>query len=49
MYEIAQLVSIFVSTFPHAFVWQTLFPNDHAIAITKTKYIKEKKPMNLKC
>lgn len=39
---------LFVSTFLHAFVWQTLFPNDLAIAITKTKHIKEKKPMNLK-
>ncbi|GJT61696.1 guard cell S-type anion channel SLAC1 [Tanacetum coccineum] len=39
---------LFISTFLHAFVWQTLFPNDLAIAITKTKHIKEKKPMNLK-
>lgn len=39
---------LFISTFLHAFVWQTLFPNDLAIAITTTKHIKEKKPMNLK-
>ncbi|KAI3713363.1 hypothetical protein L1987_71940 [Smallanthus sonchifolius] len=39
---------LFVSTLLHAFVWQTLFPNDLAIAITTTKHIKGKKPMNLK-
>ncbi|GKC53592.1 guard cell S-type anion channel SLAC1 [Tanacetum coccineum] len=39
---------LFISTFLHAFVWQTLFPNNLDIAITKTKHIKEKKPMNLK-
>ncbi|KAL7608421.1 hypothetical protein Lser_V15G09782 [Lactuca serriola] len=41
---------LFVSTLLHAFFWQTLFPNDLAIAITKTRHIRdrEKKPMNLK-
>ncbi|KAI3727546.1 hypothetical protein L6452_16162 [Arctium lappa] len=39
---------LFVSTLLHAFVWQTLFPNDLAIAITNTRHIKEKKPINLK-
>ncbi|KAK4262674.1 hypothetical protein QN277_028208 [Acacia crassicarpa] len=40
------MVSIlFVSTFLHAFVWRTLFPNDLAIAITKRKHGKEKKPL----
>ncbi|KAH7549527.1 hypothetical protein JRO89_XS13G0045300 [Xanthoceras sorbifolium] len=35
---------LFVSTFLHAFVWHTLFPNDLAIAITKRRLVKEKKP-----
>lgn len=36
---------LFVSTLLHAFFWQTLFPNDLAIAITKRKLVhKEKKP-----
>ncbi|KAK6935282.1 Transporter protein SLAC1/Mae1/ Ssu1/TehA [Dillenia turbinata] len=35
---------LFVSTLLHAFVWRTLFPNDLAIAITKTRQTKEKKP-----
>ncbi|KAL8200867.1 hypothetical protein R6Q57_012206 [Mikania cordata] len=39
---------LFISTLLHAFVWQTLFPNDLAIAITTTRHIKGKKPMNLK-
>ncbi|KVH95436.1 C4-dicarboxylate transporter/malic acid transport protein [Cynara cardunculus var. scolymus] len=39
---------LFVCTFLHAFFWQTLFPNDLAIAITNTRHIKEKKPINLK-
>ncbi|KAK6130122.1 hypothetical protein DH2020_036138 [Rehmannia glutinosa] len=39
------MVSIlFVSTLLHAFVWHTLFPNDLAIAITKRRQGKEKKP-----
>lgn len=41
------MVSIlFVSTLLHAFVWQTLFPNDLAIAITKRRQGKEKKSSN---
>ncbi|XVF10725.1 hypothetical protein REPUB_Repub07fG0207300 [Reevesia pubescens] len=40
----AMVSVLFVSTLLHAFVWQTLFPNDLAIAITKTRLIKEKKP-----
>ncbi|KAK3012162.1 hypothetical protein RJ639_010461 [Escallonia herrerae] len=36
---------LFVSTLLHAFVWHTLFPNDLAIAITKRKHGKEKKPL----
>ncbi|PIN18282.1 hypothetical protein CDL12_09052 [Handroanthus impetiginosus] len=40
------MVSILlVSTLLHAFVWQTLFPNDLAIAITKRRQGKEKKPL----
>lgn len=35
---------LFVSTLLHAFVWRTLFPNDLAIAITKKRLVKEKKP-----
>lgn len=35
---------LFVSTFLHAFVWHTLFPNDLAIAITKKRLVKERKP-----
>ncbi|KAJ4843505.1 Guard cell S-type anion channel slac1 [Turnera subulata] len=35
---------LFVSTLLHAFVWRTLFPNDLAIAITKRRLVKEKKP-----
>lgn len=42
------MVSIlFISTFLHAFVWQTLFPNDLAIAITKRRQGKEKKSLNV--
>ncbi|OWM71908.1 guard cell S-type anion channel SLAC1 [Punica granatum] len=33
-----------VSTLLHAFVWHTLFPNDLAIAITKKRQAKDKKP-----
>ncbi|KAK7330713.1 hypothetical protein VNO77_24911 [Canavalia gladiata] len=36
---------LFVSTLLHAFVWHTLFPNDLAIAITKRRRGKEKKPL----
>ena len=36
---------LFVSTLLHAFVWHTLFPNDLAIAITKKRHGKEKKPL----
>ncbi|XP_054825397.1 guard cell S-type anion channel SLAC1 [Prosopis cineraria] len=36
---------LFVSTFLHAFVWHTLFPNDLAIAITKRRHGREKKPL----
>ncbi|CAL0312703.1 unnamed protein product [Lupinus luteus] len=36
---------LFVSTFLHAFVWHTLFPNDLAIAITTRRHGKEKKPL----
>ncbi|KAK6947678.1 Transporter protein SLAC1/Mae1/ Ssu1/TehA [Dillenia turbinata] len=32
---------LFVSTILHAFVWRTLFPNDLAIAITKTRQTRE--------
>lgn len=40
------MVSILlVSTLLHAFVWRTLFPNDLAIAITKRRQGKEKKPL----
>lgn len=35
---------LFVSTLLHAFFWNTLFPNDLAIAITKKRLVKEKKP-----
>lgn len=35
---------LLVSTLLHAFVWHTLFPNDLAIAITKRRFVKEKKP-----
>lgn len=35
---------LFVSTLLHAFVWHTLFPNDLAIAITKRKHGRDKKP-----
>ncbi|TXG51033.1 hypothetical protein EZV62_023557 [Acer yangbiense] len=35
---------LLVSTLLHAFVWQTLFPNDLAIAITQRRLVKEKKP-----
>ncbi|KAG6577581.1 Guard cell S-type anion channel SLAC1, partial [Cucurbita argyrosperma subsp. sororia] len=35
---------LFVSTLLHAFVWKTLFPNDLAIAITKKRLIKDRKP-----
>lgn len=36
---------LFFSTLLHGFVWRTLFPNDLAIAITKTRQGKEKKPI----
>ncbi|KAL2543830.1 Guard cell S-type anion channel SLAC1 [Forsythia ovata] len=36
---------LLVSTLLHAFVWHTLFPNDLAIAITKRRQGKEKKPL----
>lgn len=39
------VVIMFVSTLLHAFVWHTLFPNDLAIAITKRRQGKEKKPL----
>ncbi|KAL0324085.1 UNVERIFIED_CONTAM: Guard cell S-type anion channel SLAC1 [Sesamum calycinum] len=40
------IVSILlVSTLLHAFLWKTLFPNDLAIAITKRRQGKEKKPL----
>ncbi|XP_023538660.1 guard cell S-type anion channel SLAC1 [Cucurbita pepo subsp. pepo] len=35
---------LFVSTLLHAFVWKTLFPNDLAIAITKRRLIKDRRP-----
>ncbi|KAJ9549855.1 hypothetical protein OSB04_022398 [Centaurea solstitialis] len=45
----AMVFVLFVSTLLHAFFWQTLFPNDLAIAITNTRHNnKEKKPINLK-
>lgn len=40
----AMVSVLFISTLLHAFVWRTLFPNDLAIAITKRRLIKEKKP-----
>ncbi|XP_007040040.2 PREDICTED: guard cell S-type anion channel SLAC1 [Theobroma cacao] len=40
----AMVSVLLVSTLLHAFVWQTLFPNDLAIAITKIRHVKEKKP-----
>ncbi|PON64088.1 Voltage-dependent anion channel [Trema orientale] len=40
----AMVSVLFVSTLLHAFVWHTLFPNDLAIAITKKRLAKEKKP-----
>ncbi|XVF51609.1 hypothetical protein PTKIN_Ptkin04bG0198000 [Pterospermum kingtungense] len=40
----AMVSVLFVSTLRHAFVLQTLFPNDLAIAITKTRPVKDKKP-----
>lgn len=40
----AMVCVLFVSTLLHAFVWHTLFPNDLAIAITKKRLVKEKKP-----
>ncbi|XP_073302422.1 guard cell S-type anion channel SLAC1 [Primulina huaijiensis] len=36
---------LFFSTILHALVWKTLFPNDLAIAITKRKVGREKKPV----
>lgn len=35
---------LLVSTLLHGFYWRTLFPNDLAIAITKKRNVKEKKP-----
>ncbi|CAN8312068.1 unnamed protein product [Cochlearia groenlandica] len=40
----AMVCLLFVSTLLHAFFWKTLFPNDLAIAITKKRLTKEKKP-----
>ncbi|XP_059443847.1 guard cell S-type anion channel SLAC1 [Corylus avellana] len=40
----AMVCVLFISTLLHAFVWHTLFPNDYAIAITKRRLVKEKKP-----
>ena len=40
----AMVCVLFVSTLLHGFVWQTLFPNDLAIAITNKRLTKEKKP-----
>lgn len=40
----AMVSLLFVSTLLHAFVWKTLFPNDLAIAITKKRLIKDKRP-----
>lgn len=40
----AMVCVLFVSTILHAFVWRTLFPNDLAIAITKKRLTREKKP-----
>lgn len=40
----AMVCVLFVSTLLHGFVWQTLFPNDLAIAITNKRLSKEKKP-----
>ncbi|XP_075505814.1 guard cell S-type anion channel SLAC1-like [Primulina tabacum] len=37
--------TLFFSTILHALVWKTLFPNDLAIAITKRKVGREKKPV----
>lgn len=34
---------LLISTLLHAFVWGTLFPNDHAIAITQRRLVKERK------
>lgn len=36
---------LLISTLLHGFVWQTLFPNDLAIAITEKKHVKDKKPI----
>ncbi|XP_050228800.1 guard cell S-type anion channel SLAC1 [Mercurialis annua] len=41
----AMVCVLFVSTLLHGFVWQTLFPNDLAIAITAKKLVREKKPL----
>ncbi|KAG2677473.1 hypothetical protein I3760_12G099500 [Carya illinoinensis] len=43
----AMVSVLFISTLLHAFVWRTLFPNDLAIAIaiTKRRLVKEKKPV----
>jgi hypothetical protein len=40
----AMVCVLFISTLLHAFAWHTLFPNDYAIAITKRRLVKEKKP-----
>ncbi|KAG6788411.1 hypothetical protein POTOM_004477 [Populus tomentosa] len=40
---------LLVFTLLHAFVWHTLFPNDLAIAITKRRLVKEKKPFEEAC
>ncbi|ONI06830.1 hypothetical protein PRUPE_5G083800 [Prunus persica] len=40
----AMVSVLFMCTLLHAFVWHTLFPNDLAIAITKRRLGKEKKP-----
>lgn len=36
---------LLVSTLLHAFFWRTLFPNDLAIAITKRRLVKDRKPL----
>ncbi|CAI0417418.1 unnamed protein product [Linum tenue] len=39
------VLMLFVSTLLHGFVWRTLFPNDLAIAITKKRLVRDKKPL----
>jgi len=40
---------LLVFTLLHAFVWHTLFSNDVAIAMTKRRLVKEKKPFEEAC